>query len=138
MTNMPMVQVDVQRLYEDLRALLHQRFRVAFLERDWSPSPTRPSITIEAATRHFLHELPDTRREIQKIVGEHVTEGRKTRPQTRAVYVPELLKELVRDIGREAWARRYDGRVQIELKVQPSQFSLHQIRHLDATVHAPP
>ncbi|MCS4190708.1 hypothetical protein GGP51_002191 [Salinibacter ruber] len=122
-----MVQVDVQRLHEDLRALLQERFRSAFLNRERRGN-TRPSEAIEAATQHFLFELPETRREIQKIVSKHTNEDQAARPHIRTVYAPELLKRLAYDIGREAWSRRYDGRVQIELKIQESEVSLHQIR----------
>jgi hypothetical protein len=122
-----MVQVDVQRLHEDLRALLQERFRSAFLNREQRGN-TRPSEAIEAATQHFLFELPETRREIQKIVSKHTNEDQAARPHIRTVYAPELLKRLAYDIGREAWSRRYDGRVQIELKIQESEVSLHQIR----------
>lgn len=138
MTAPTMVQVDVQRLYEDLRALLQERFRSAFLNRRRRGHSTRPSEAIEAATRHFLFELPETRRRIQKIVNEHTTEDQAARPHIRTVYAPELLKRLTYDIGREAWSCRYTGPVQIELNVQESDVSLHQIRHPDAPIHPPP
>jgi hypothetical protein len=138
MTVPPMTKVNTRGLFEDLRGLLQERFRRVFLRRDRKANPTRPSEAIEAATRHFLFELPETRRGIQKIVSEHVTKGRKTRLQTHTVYAPELLKELIRDIGREAWTRRYDGPLEIELKVRTSQVSLYQIRHPDAPICAPP
>ncbi|MCS4059951.1 hypothetical protein GGP94_001976 [Salinibacter ruber] len=123
-----MVQVDVQRLHEDLRALLQERFRSAFLNRRRRGHSTRPSEAIEAATQHFLFELSETRHEIQKIVSKHTNEDQAARPHIRTVYAPELLKRLAYDIGREAWSCRYDGRVQIELKIQESEVSLHQIR----------
>ncbi|MCS3782685.1 hypothetical protein [Salinibacter ruber] len=128
MTGSSMVQVDVQRLYEDLRDLLYERFRSAFLNRERKGEPTRPSEAIEAATRHFLFELPETRREIQQAVNKHTTQDGTPHSQVYNVYAPELLKELVLDIGQVAWSHRYDGRVQIELKIQESEVSLHQIR----------
>ena len=132
-----MVQVDVQRLYGDLRPLLYERFRSAFLKHERRVN-TRPSEAIEAATQHLLFELPETRREIQQAVNKHTTQDGTPRSRVHNVYAPELLKELVFDIGREAWARRYDGRVQIELKIQSSRVSLHQIQHPDAPIHPPP
>ncbi|MCS3856478.1 hypothetical protein GGP78_003181 [Salinibacter ruber] len=138
MTAPTMVQVDVQRLYEDLRALLQERFRSVFLNRRRRGHSTRASEAIEAATKHFLFELPETRREIQKIVSKHTNEDQAARPHIRTVYAPELLKRLAHDIGREAWSRRYDGRVQIELKIQSSRVTLHQIQPPDASICTPP
>jgi hypothetical protein len=136
-----MTEVDTRGLYEDLRALLRERFRRVFLKRDRKANPTRPSEAIEAATRHFLFELPETRRKIQKALCQHATERPTTSPRTCAVYAPEMLKALVLDIGREAWTRRYDGPLEIELKIQESKISLHQIRSPNskyATVRPPP
>ncbi len=127
MTGSPVVTVDVQRLYEDLYSLLYDPFRSAFLNRERRGDPIKPSSSIESVTHLFLFDLPETRREIQKIVDEHAIEDRTLCSRPYNVYAPELLKSLVHDIGREAWARRYDGRVQIELKVQSSRVSLHQI-----------
>lgn len=128
MTSSPTVHVDVQRLYEDLRTLLYERFRCTFLNRGRRGGPTPPSTVIEAATRHFLFDRPDTRREIQEVVDEHTIEGPVPRSQVHHVYAPELMKSLVYDIGREARVHRYDGPVQAELKVKESTVSLHQIR----------
>jgi hypothetical protein len=128
MTGPPMVHVDAERLYKDLRALLYERFRNAFLDRERRGDTTPPSRAIEAAAQHFLFDRPDTRREIQKALNKHVTESRASGSGSFAVYAPELLKSLVYDIGREARAHRYDGRVQAELKVQSSRVFLHQIR----------
>lgn len=128
MTGSPMVQVDVHRLHEDLRALLYEPLRSAFLNRRRRGHPTSPSKAIEAATCHFLFELPKTRDEAQKIVSKHATDGQAARSGVHTVYAPELLKSLVLDIGREAWSCRYTGPVQIELRVQETEVSLNQIR----------
>lgn len=123
-----MLEVDTRRLFEDLRALLYERFRGAFLRRERREDSPTPNAAIEAATRHFLLERPETRHEIQKAVGEHATESQTTQPGVYSVYVPEMVKKMAFSIGREAWRRRYDGPLQVELKVQSSRVSLHQIR----------
>jgi len=138
MSSSPMVTVDTRRLYEDLRSLLYQPFRSAFLNRERKGDATRPSTAIEAATRHFLFELPETRREIQKSVDEHMIETRTPRSRPHNVYAPELLKSIAYDIGREAWTHRYDGPVQMELNVQSSRVTLHQICPPNAPIYPPP
>jgi hypothetical protein len=135
MTGSTMVTVDVQRLNEDLRALLYERFRRAFLRRRTKKN-VRPSSVIESVAHLFLFEVEDTRREIQKIIGEHVAQDRTLCSPAHNVYAPELLKSLVYDIGREAWAHRYNGPIQAELNVQSSQVTLHKIRSPNGKVHA--
>jgi len=138
MNGSQMATVDAQRLYTDLRSLLYQPFRNAFLRREREEKNVRPSSVIELVAHLFLFELPDTRSEIQKVVDEHTIESRTLPSRPYNVYAPELLKSLVHDIGREAWKRRYDGPVRMELEVQSSRVTLHQIQPPNAPIHSSP
>lgn len=134
MIDSSMLEVDTRRLFEDLRALLYERFRGAFLRRERREDSPTPNAAIESVTRHFLLERPETRAGVQKIIGRHVGEDALHGPQGRYgprghhVYTPEMVKKMAFSIGREAWRRRYEGPLQVELKVQSSRVSLHQIR----------
>ncbi len=137
MTGSPMVTVDAQRLYEDLRSLLYERFRRAFLRRTGREEPTgTPSAVVEAVADNFLLKQPETRREVQEIIDHHVGEDARPGSPTHRVYAPGMVKRMAISIGREAWAFRYDGPIQMELKVQSSRVTLHKIRPPNAPIHS--
>ncbi len=129
MTGLPMVTVDAQRLYEDLRALLFEPFRHALLRRSgWGESTSTPSTVVEAVAGDLLLKRPETRRKVQKIIDRHVRENARLGSPTHRVYAPEMVKRMAFSIGREAWTRRYDGPIQMELKVHSSKVTLHRIQ----------
>lgn len=121
------------RMREDLRALLYEAFRSAFLHRlaHGDKYTGTPNTMIESVANVFLAELPHTRREISKIIDRHAIEGIRLRSPTHSDYTPAVLKRMVVGIGREAWKHRYDGPLEAELKVQESQVTLYQISHHD-------
>jgi hypothetical protein len=135
-----MVAVDTRRLLEDLRNLLYEPFRSAFLRREsCGKHPDRkhldmPSATIEAVASSLLFDRMRSR--IGAVVSRNVLETARPAPSTYSVYAPELLKALILDIGREAWARRYDGPLEAELKVRETEVSLHRMRHPGSTAAA--
>ena len=137
MTGSPTARVDAQRLYEDLRVLLYQPFRRAFLRRTGREGLTdTPSAAIESVTSAFLLKRPETRRKVQKIIDRHVGKDARPGSPSHQVYAPEMVKRMAVSIGREAWKRRYDGPIQAELNVQSSEVTLHQIRPPDAPIHS--
>jgi len=139
MTSSPMATVDPRRLYEDLRSLLYEPLRRAFLRQTGREEPTdTPSATVETIATAFLIKRPETRRKVQRIIDRHVGEDVRPGSPSHRVYIPEMVKRMALSIGREAWMHRYDGPIQAELNVQSSRVTLHQIRSPDAPIHAPP
>ncbi len=129
MSGSRMVRVDAQRLYEDLRALLFEPFRRAFLRRTGREEPTNmPSTAVETVANNFLLKRPETRRKVQEIIDRHVGEDARPGSPTHRVYAPGMVKRMAISIGREAWVRRYDGPIQVELKVQSSKVTFHRIQ----------
>ena len=137
MTGPPMATVDAQRLYEDLRSLLYQRFRQAFLRRTGrGESAGTPSVAVETVASNLLLKRPETRRKVQEIIDCHVGEGARPGSPSHRVYVPEMVKRMALSIGREAWKRRYDGLIQAELKVTSSTVFLYKIRSPNAPIYS--
>jgi len=135
----PTATVDAQRLYEDLRVLLYEPLRRALLRRSgWGESTDTTSAAVETIASTLLLKRPETRRKVQKIIDRHIGEDTRTGSPSHRVYAPEMVKRMALSIGREAWKRRYDGPIEAELNVQSSEVTLHQIRHPDAPVRAPP
>jgi hypothetical protein len=136
MTGFPTSTVDAQRLYKNLRSLLYERFRHAFLRRTGREEPTdTTSAAVETIASALLLKRPETRRKVQKIIDRHVGEDARTGSSSYRVYAPEMVKRMALSIGREAWKRRHDGPIRIELKVKSSTVSLHKIRPPNGPIH---
>ena len=139
MDGSPMATVNTQRLYEDLRSLLYEPFRHAFLRRTgWGKSPGTPGATAETIANNLLLKRPETRRNVQEIIDRHVGEAARPGSPSCRIYVPEMVKRMALSIGREARERRYDGPIEVELTVRSSTVSLHKIRPPNAPICAPP
>lgn len=133
MTDNTEVVMDTQQVFSDLKELLFEPFRSAFLHRlaHGSKYSDHPTVMIESVSRSFRQEISYTKREIQNIIDRHVVNSRSLRSPTHQSYAPEVVKELIDDIGREAWEKRYHGPAEVELKVRASSVQLYQIRHPD-------
>lgn len=133
MTDEAFRAVDTQKIFTDLKNLLFEPFRSAFLYRlaHGNKYSDHPTVMIESVSRSFRQEISYTKREIQNIIDRHVVNSESLRSPMHKHYSPELIKDLIDDIGREAWKKRYDGPAEVELKVRESSVQLCQIRHPD-------
>jgi len=134
MNDSVMVTMNTKRLFEDLRSLLYEPFRAALLYREYEERYSDdPRVMVESISEVLFHDMPGLQEEVGKVIDEHVNEN--DEPELRSprhnVYAPEMAKEMIREIGMEAWRTRHAGPIEAEFKIQRSTVSLHRIRHPD-------
>jgi hypothetical protein len=127
------ITLTEREMFAEMWDLLFQRFRCALLEKtrddriDDPPSEMAWDVTetclmgpmkepiLDIVDRYALEEAPSVDTPIVQRRGDFARSG--------------TVKTLVHRIALEAWEARYNGPIEVHMKVRSSTITLHNIRH---------